>query len=64
MGLKSVLYAQLNERFIELVEKVHMKDRLMGAHFSIKNREAKNRFIDANIKMLFLNYLLISKTTE
>jgi hypothetical protein len=33
-----------------MVEKVHMKDRLMGAQFSIKNREAKNRFIDANIK--------------
>jgi len=32
------------------VEKVHMKDRLMGVQFSIKSREAKNRFIDANIK--------------
>ena len=50
--LSEVLYQdpQLNERFIELVEKVHMKDRLMGAQFSIKSREAKNRFIDANIK--------------
>ena len=50
--LSEVLYQdpQLNERFIEMVEKVHMKDRLMGAQFSIKNREAKNRFIDANIK--------------
>ena len=27
-----------------------MKDRLMGVQFSIKSREAKNRFIDANIK--------------
>lgn len=33
-----------------MVEKVHMKDRLMGVQFSIKSREAKNRFIDANIK--------------
>ena len=50
--LSEVLYhdPQLNERFIELVEKVHMKDRLMGAQFSIKSRETKNRFIDANIK--------------
>jgi len=50
--LSEVLYqdSQLNERFIELVEKVHMKDRLMGVQFSIKSREAKNRFIDANIK--------------
>jgi hypothetical protein len=50
--LSEVLYQdpQLNERFIEMVEKVHMKDRLMGVQFSIKSREAKNRFIDANIK--------------
>jgi hypothetical protein len=50
--LSEVLYQdpQLNERFIELVEKIHMKERLMGAQFSIKSREAKNRFIDANIK--------------
>ena len=27
-----------------------MKDRRMGVQFSIKSREAKNRFIDANIK--------------
>ena len=33
-----------------MVEKVHMKDRRMGVQFSIKSREAKNRFIDANIK--------------
>jgi len=45
-----VVYAQLNERFIEMVEKVHMKDRLMGVQFSINSREAKNRFMDANIK--------------
>jgi hypothetical protein len=50
--LSEVLYqdTQLNERFIDMVEKVHMKDRLMGVQFSIKSREAKNRFIDANIK--------------
>jgi hypothetical protein len=50
--LSEVLYQdpQLNERFIEMVEKVHMKERLMGVQFSIKSREAKNRFIDGNIK--------------
>ncbi len=50
--LSEVLYQdpQLNERFIEMVEKIHMKDRLMGVRFSIKSREAKDRYIDANIK--------------
>jgi hypothetical protein len=42
--------AQLNDRFIEMVEKIHMKERLMGVQFSIKSREAKDRFIDANLK--------------
>jgi hypothetical protein len=41
---------QLNDRFIEMVEKIHMKERLMGVQFSIKSREAKDRFIDANLK--------------
>ena len=27
-----------------------MKERLMGVQFSIKSREAKDRFIDANLK--------------
>ncbi|MDW0154992.1 MAG: hypothetical protein QOK83_01345, partial [Nitrososphaeraceae archaeon] len=30
---------QLNDRFIEMVEKIHMKDRMMGVQFSIKSRE-------------------------
>jgi hypothetical protein len=33
-----------------MIEKIHMKERLMGVQFSIKSREAKNRYIDANIK--------------
>ncbi|MGI8720080.1 MAG: hypothetical protein ACR2KF_06110 [Nitrososphaeraceae archaeon] len=41
---------KLNERFIEMIEKIHMKERLMGSQLSIKNREAKNRYMDANIK--------------
>ena len=50
--LSQVLYEnpELNERFIEMIEKIHMKERLMGIQFSIKSREAKNRYIDANIK--------------
>jgi hypothetical protein len=42
--------SQLNDRFIEMVEKIHMKERMMGVQFSIKSREAKDRFIDANLK--------------
>src|SRR6185503_7081697 len=41
---------QLNDRFIEMVEKIHMKERMMGVQFSIKSREAKDRFIDENLK--------------
>jgi len=41
---------QLNDRFIEMVEKIHMKERMMGVQFSIKSRKAKDRFIDANVK--------------
>jgi len=50
--LSQVLFEdpQLNDRFIEMVEKIHMKERMMGVQFSIKSREAKDRFIDANIK--------------
>ncbi|HEX5672896.1 MAG TPA: hypothetical protein VFX75_01715 [Nitrososphaeraceae archaeon] len=55
---------QLNDRFIEMVEKIHMKDRMMGVQFSIKSREAKDRYIDANMKMLSLSYLLISNYME
>jgi len=32
------------------LEKIHMKDRMMGVQFSIKSREAKDRYIDANVK--------------
>ena len=50
--LSQVLYEnpELNEKFIEMIEKIHMKERLMGVQFSIKSREAKDRYIDANIK--------------
>jgi hypothetical protein len=40
----------LNDRFIDMVEDIHMKGRMMGATFAIKSREAKDRYIDANFK--------------
>lgn len=42
--------AKLNEDFIEMVEIIHMKGRMMGTTFAIKTREAKDRYIDANFK--------------
>jgi hypothetical protein len=41
---------KLNDLFIEMVESIHMKQRMMGVTFSIKTREAKDRYIDSNIK--------------
>ncbi len=38
----------LNDRFISMVEDIHMKLRMMGITFAIKTREAKDRYIDAN----------------
>jgi hypothetical protein len=43
---------KLNDRFIEMVEKIHMKQRMMGISFSIKTREAKDRYIASNFKNL------------
>lgn len=40
----------LNNRFIEMVEQVHMKQRMMGTIFAIKTREAKDRYIDSQLK--------------
>ena len=40
----------LNDKFISMVEDVHMKGRMMGMTFAIKTREAKDRYIDANFK--------------
>ena len=41
---------KLNESFIEMVEDVHMKQRMMGVPFSIKTRESKDKFIDSNLR--------------
>lgn len=50
--LTEVLLArpELNDQFIEMVESVHMKQRMMGAAFAIKTREAKDRYIDSQFK--------------
>ncbi len=50
--LTEVLLAnpQLNDRFIEMVENIHMKQRMMGMTFAIKSREAKDRYIDSQFK--------------
>jgi hypothetical protein len=50
--LTEVLLAkpELNDRFIEMVEGIHMKQRMMGVTFAIKTREAKDRYIDSQFK--------------
>jgi hypothetical protein len=50
--LTEVLLArpELNDRFIEMVENIHMKQRMMGVTFAIKTREAKDRYIDSQFK--------------
>jgi hypothetical protein len=50
--LSEVLFKnpQINESFIEMVEDIHMKQRMMGVSFSIKKREAKIKYIDSNFK--------------
>ena len=42
--------SKLNDLFIEMVEAVHMKKRMIGIAFSIKTRQAKDRYIDMNFK--------------
>ncbi len=50
--LSEVLTARpaLNDRFIEMVESIHMKQRMAGVAFAIKTREAKDRYIDSQFK--------------
>ena len=50
--LTEVLLASpgLNESFIEMVENIHMKQRMMGVTFAIKTREAKDRYLDSQFK--------------
>jgi hypothetical protein len=39
-----------------MVENIHMKQRLMGGGFSIKTREAKDRFIDSKLKTVLAEF--------
>ena len=50
--LTEVLLArpELNDRFIGMVENIHMKQRMMGGTFVIKTREAKDRYVDSQFK--------------
>lgn len=50
--LSEVLYSNpiLNDSFIEMVENIHMKRRMMGTNFVIKKREAKDRYLSSNFK--------------
>ena len=50
--LTEVLLAkpELNDRFIEMVENIHMKQRMMGMTFAIKTRDAKDRYLDSQFK--------------
>ncbi len=48
---------QLNDQFIEIVENIHMKRRIMGLSFVLKSREAKDRWIESHFKSA-LNELL------
>jgi len=52
--LSEVLFHDLkmNDRFIEMVENIHMKQRMMAVPFSIKSRDAKDKYIDSNFKNL------------
>jgi hypothetical protein len=40
----------LNDTFVEVVEDIHMKRRMMAIQFVLKSRNAKDKFIDSNFK--------------
>jgi hypothetical protein len=50
--LSEVLFANpdLDCSFIDMVEDIHMKRRLMGTAFAIKTREAKDKYLYSNFK--------------
>lgn len=41
---------ELDNRFIQMVEEIHMKQRATGTTFAIKSRDAKNRHLDSQLK--------------
>ncbi len=50
--LSEVLFTNtdLDDSFIEMVESIHMKRRLLGTTFAIKTRETKDKYIQSNFK--------------
>lgn len=50
--LSEVLFenAELDDRLIEMVEAMHMKQRMAGVAFAIKGRDAKDRYLDSQLK--------------
>lgn len=50
--MSEVLFANhdLDNSFIEMVENIHMKRRMMGTIFAIKKRESKDKYIYSNFK--------------
>jgi hypothetical protein len=40
----------LNDAFVEMVEDIHMKRRMMAIPFVLKSRNAKDKYIDSNFK--------------
>lgn len=41
---------ELDDRFIEMVESIHMKQRMTGVTFAMKSRDAKDRYLDSQLK--------------
>ena len=41
---------ELDGRFIDMVEAIHMKQRMAGVTFAIKTRDAKDRYLDSQLK--------------
>ena len=41
---------ELDGRFIEMIEAIHMKQRMAGVTFAIKTRDAKDRYLDSQLK--------------
>jgi hypothetical protein len=47
----------LNDEFVAMVEEIHMRSRSMSNTFLIKNREAKDRYIESNFKNVLAEIL-------
>lgn len=42
--------SNLNDAFVEMVEDIHMKQRMMAIPFVLKSRSAKDKHIESNFK--------------